>query len=286
MIATMLRRLGTTSLLFTAALGCAPAHAESSSAWDGDARSAARLIAGTAPSQKGTGWRAGVEIRLAPGWKTYWRYPGDSGVPPRFDFAQSVNVKSAALAYPYPHRFDDGGGQSLGYKGGVIFPLRVVPEDPAQPATLRLKLDYAVCEKLCVPADASVELTLPAGSAEDARTEAALAAAETRVPKSAAVGDNGALSIRGVRQEPGSRTPRVIVEVAAPPGTPVDLFAEGPSPDWALPIPARMGDAVNGVQRFAFDLDGLPPGAQTSGAVLTLTAVAGDQAIEAKARLN
>jgi DsbC/DsbD-like thiol-disulfide interchange protein len=284
MIATLLRRLGTFGLLLGAALACAPAHAENASAWDGDARSAVRLIAGAPVRDNGTSLRAGIEIRLAPGWKTYWRYPGDSGVPPRFDFAQSVNVKSATVSYPFPHRFDDGGGQSLGYKGGVTFPLQIVPKNPAQPATLRLKLDYAVCEKLCVPADASVELTL--APADDSGTNPALAAAEARIPKPTAIGDTGALAIRDVHQEPGSRFPRVIVDVAAPAGVPVDLFAEGPSPEWALPLPSRAGDAPNGGQRFAFDLDGMPPNTDPHGAVMTLTAVAGGQAIEAKARLD
>ena len=63
-----------------------PALAADASAWDGDQRAAVRLIAGT---QRGAVHRAGIEIRLAPGWKTYWRYPGDSGIAPRFDFSQS-----------------------------------------------------------------------------------------------------------------------------------------------------------------------------------------------------
>ena len=102
-------------------------------------------------------FRAGVEIKLKPGWKTYWRYPGDSGVPPVLTFSQSENVKAVTVLYPAPTRFaDGGGGNSIGYKGGVILPLRVVPRDAARPVVLRLKLDYAACEKLCVPADGAV----------------------------------------------------------------------------------------------------------------------------------
>src|SRR5262249_38699427 len=66
--------------------------AEDASGWDGDARSAMRLIAGSATA--GNALRAGVEIRLKSGWHTYWRYPGDAGVPPRFDFTGSQNVKA------------------------------------------------------------------------------------------------------------------------------------------------------------------------------------------------
>src|SRR5580693_6039182 len=104
------------------------AHAAETSEWDGDQRAAMRLVAG---AQRGAGaatiHHAGIEIRLAPGWKTYWRYPGDSGVPPRFDFTGSRNLKSASVHYPAPHRLTDEGGTSIGYKGDVVFPIDVTP---------------------------------------------------------------------------------------------------------------------------------------------------------------
>src|SRR5436305_11589588 len=128
------------------------------SAWSGDTRSAIRLIAGSASSQAGGYRRAGVEIRLNPGWHTYWRYPGDAGVPPQFDFGHSKNVKSVNVLWPAPQRLPEAGGISIGYEGDVIFPLRIVPQDPAKPVALSLKLDYAICEKLCVPAQARSEL--------------------------------------------------------------------------------------------------------------------------------
>src|SRR5438477_3704969 len=103
------------------AIGCAIAplaivrlaNAADASAWDGEARAAVRLIAGSASSAKrATLVRAGIEVKLGPGWKTYWRYPGDSGVPPRFDFAQSDNVRSVTVRWPAPHAFTDESGRS------------------------------------------------------------------------------------------------------------------------------------------------------------------------------
>ena len=138
------------------------AIAADASPWDDDLQSAARLIAAQAHNESGGRvFRAGVEIKLKEGWKTYWRYPGDSGVPPVLDFSKSQNVKSVTVLYPAPTRFPDGaGGNSIGYKGDVILPLHVVPQDAGKPVTLDLKLDYAVCEKLCVPAEAKLELML------------------------------------------------------------------------------------------------------------------------------
>jgi DsbC/DsbD-like thiol-disulfide interchange protein len=252
-----------------------PAIAADASPYDGTQRAAVRLIAGAARHDGGTTvHRAGVEIRLAPGWKTYWRYPGDSGIPPRFDFSQSTNVKSVTVRYPAPQRLVDDGGTSIGYKHGVVFPLEVVPENPAQPVTLALSIDYAVCEKLCVPADGKAELTLSGKAGE---TDTKLKQSEALVPAAAKLGE-GKLAIRAVKREGKN----VIVDVAAPAGAAVDLFAEGPTPDWALPVPTP--DA--GGQRFTFELDGLPPNARPDGATLTLTAVAGEQAIEVPYRLD
>ena len=224
-------------------------------------------------------FRAGIEIRLKEGWKTYWRYPGDSGVPPVLDFSKSQNVKAVTVLYPAPMRFPDGaGGNSIGYKGDVV-----VPQDAGKPVTLNLKLDYAVCEKLCVPAEAKLELLLT-GTAN--ANDATLNAAEAQVPKRAAIGDSGTPAIRAVRREAGSGKPRVVVDVAAPAGASLTLFAEGPTPQWALPLPEPVAGASAGQQRFAFELDGLPPGEKPDGATLRLTAVSGDKAIEVGFRLD
>src|SRR5215207_10626191 len=99
---------------------------------------AASLIAARAHNESGGRvFRAGVEIKLKEGWKTYWRYPGDSGVPPALDFSRSQNVKTVTVLYPAPMRFPDGaGGNSIGYKGVVVLQLHVVPEDAGKPVPL------------------------------------------------------------------------------------------------------------------------------------------------------
>lgn len=282
------RLAGISPLLAVAGLisaASSAAIAADASPWDIELQSATRLIAARAGvASGGSVLRAGVEIKLKPGWKTYWRYPGDSGVPPRLDFSRSQNLKIVTVLYPAPVRFPDGGGgTSIGYKGDVILPLHVVPQDAAKPVMLRLKLDYAACEKLCVPEQAQLELAL---TGADSAQDAAVSAAEARIPKVAAVGDRGTPSIRAVRREAATGKPRVLVDVAAPTGETVTLFAEGPTEQWALPLPKPIAGAPPGLQRFAFELDGLPPGAKASGAMLRLTAVAGDKAVEVAYRLD
>jgi DsbC/DsbD-like thiol-disulfide interchange protein len=262
---------------------CSPAVAADASAWDGNARAAVRLIA-AAPSKVASNGalRAGIEIRLGSGWKTYWRYAGDSGVPPRFRFDRSDNVAHVAVSFPAPHGFNDESGESIGYKTGVILPLQVVPRDARKPVLLRLDLDYAICSNVCIPVTAKVELPLPGDGSQDA----ALAASEARVPNAVAIGAGGTLSIRAIRREDGGAKPRIVVDVVAPPDAKVELFAEGPTPDWALPIPVPVAGAPDGLRRFAFDLDGLPPGASPKGAALRLTAVTDEAAIEVTTRLD
>jgi DsbC/DsbD-like thiol-disulfide interchange protein len=239
-----------------------------------------RLVAG-GPSGDAN-YRAGIEIRLDPGWKTYWRYPGDSGVPPRFEFSRSENVASVAVLWPALRAFSDGAGGSIGYTDEVILPLRIVALEAGKPVVLRLDLAYAVCQRLCMPIDAKSELLL---NGSPSTSEAALAASEARVPKPVAIGEVGPLSIRTVSREPGA-IDRVLVDVVAPERDCVALFAEGPNAEWALPLPRLISGGPAGAQRFSVELDGLPPGASARGATLKLTAVCRGDAIEAETRLD
>lgn len=286
MFATFLRQTAIPTAALLCLAGLAPAMAQDASAWQKEAHAATRLIAGTTlKMRQATLLRAGVEIRLDPGWKTYWRYPGDTGVPPTFDFAGSTNVKSAAVEWPAPERFSDGaGGFSIGYMGDVILPLKVAQADPSRPSMLHLKLNYAVCGNLCVPAKASLELALTGRSADDALLEKAA----RLVPKRVALGarTRSGLGIRSVQLGSAGGQQRVVVDLTAPSGAPVTLFVEGPTPDWALPLPEPAGGLDRPDRRFTFTLDGVPPGANTKGALLTFTAVSGEDAIEVRTHLD
>jgi DsbC/DsbD-like thiol-disulfide interchange protein len=251
-------------------------------AWQGDARAGVRIVSGGTKTDGPPMLRAGVEIRLAHGWKTYWRYPGDSGVPPHFDFAKSENVKSVQLAWPAPERFAEPDGIIIGYRDNVLFPLSIEPKDAAKPVVLRVTLDYAICEKVCIPVQARGELTIKSG----ATAGSAIAKAENTVPRVQALGADASLSVKAIHRDDAAKPARVLVDVAAPEGGPVAIFAEGPSADWALPVPDKVDGAPAGLQRFSFALDGLPPGASASGAMLKVTAVAGPEAIETTFRLD
>jgi DsbC/DsbD-like thiol-disulfide interchange protein len=267
--------------------GIPAARAQDATDWDAQDHTAARLIAGAMVKTSDASFlRAGIEIKLDPGWKTYWRDPGDSGVPPTFDFSGSDNVKAVSVAWPAPERFADGaGGHSIGYVDHVILPLQITPQDTAKPSSLQIKLGYAICGTLCVPVDASLKLALTGDGAGEAAIEQAQAVVPRRVP----LGPGKGLAILAVHLQNGDPHPRVVVDVAAPPGAPVDLFVEGPTPDWSLPLPEPSPAAAGGdgaTRQFSFDLDGLPPDAKPAGAALTFTAVSGDDAIEVLTHLD
>lgn len=117
---------------------------------------------------------AGLSLALAPGWKTYWRSPGEAGIPPAFDWSGSQNVKSVKVHWPSPVVFHTNGMQTVGYKGGVVLPLEVVPLIPGQPVHLRARVDLGVCKEICMPALIEVKADLPAPGLQDAAISDAL----------------------------------------------------------------------------------------------------------------
>ena len=134
------------------------AIAADASVWGGADKGKVRLVAG---AKDADGYlHAGVQIVLEKGWKTYWRVPGDSGVPPYFKWDKSRNAAEIDLLWPAPSRFRDDFGWNNGYKTEVVFPIRVKPNDPEQPVHLSMTLHYGVCRELCIPGKAELELTL------------------------------------------------------------------------------------------------------------------------------
>jgi DsbC/DsbD-like thiol-disulfide interchange protein len=261
-----------------ASLTAVAVHAQDASPWQDDGHSAVRLLAG---SRSGAVLLGGIAFQLQPGWKTYWRTPGDSGVPPRFDFSKSDNIEAVTVLWPAPLKFDDGaGGHSMGYHDQIVLPLRIVAKNADKPVTLRAGINYAVCEKICIPVQANAELPFTSvASTEDS----ALFAALDTVPKPANVGDPNPLTIRDVKRD-GKST--VLVDVVSPDARDVSLFVEGPTPDWGLPVPKLLEHGPPGVKRFAFELDGVPPGTSPDGAALKLTLVGGDHSYEFNVNLE
>lgn len=161
------------------------APAPGSSPWVDNDAARVRLIS-QQTSITGSSVQLGVQIELSQGWKTYWRNPGDSGIPPNFDWSGSENLKSVTVRWPVPHRYDLSGEMTFAYKDEVIFPVEVTLSDPTKPLDVSLDFFYGICEEMCVPARAELSLTLrPSQKAEPSLFNAAIERAIARVPKAA-----------------------------------------------------------------------------------------------------
>ena len=105
----------------------------------------------------------GLEYEMEPGWKTYWKSPGDGGFAQSISWENSTNVKNVNILWPTPIEFEILGLTSLGYQNNIIFPLEVEIEDELQNTSLNLHVSFLICEDICIPGDARIFLNIPSG---------------------------------------------------------------------------------------------------------------------------
>ena len=118
------------------------------------------------------GWRqadgshvAAIEIRMRPGWYTYWRVPGDAGIAPEFDWSGSRNLASVAYEWPHPEVIETAGMRSFGFYDELVLPIRLEPQRRGEAIEASLELFFGICEQVCIPAEVRVEAVLPPSAA-------------------------------------------------------------------------------------------------------------------------
>jgi len=256
------------ALLCIAAPGIGLAASAGESAWVSSNDSKVRLVSGTPDIDGRPSLVAGVQLRMDPGWKTYWRNPGDSGVPPSFDFKGSKNLKRAELLYPAPHRIADANGTAIGYDDEVIFPVKITPEHEGEPVELKLAFAFGLCKDLCIPNEVSLELALAPdeGKGDAMLLENALAL----TPKEAAPGLLPA--VENVTADLDAPKPKITIDAVFPQGARgTDLFINGE--ETYVPVPKPDGPIADGKQRFSVDFGSAAEAAALKGKTLTLTLV-------------
>lgn len=258
---------------------------EAASAWTSGHQSRVRMIAGDIDFAS-RGWSfAGVQMQLATGWKTYWRTPGDTGVPPTFDWSGSRNLKSAEVLYPVPHKYHDAYSTSVGYKREVVLPVRIVAVDPSKPVEVKLRFGYGLCEQICVPGEVDLHLVMP--SRQRGHSDL-LAQFTSKVPtRVSRVGESSnGFAIDQVEVELNGPAPAITIDARVPDGIGAsDLFIEA-SDNFYLPLPIEQPSPATGQRRFRIDLTKADPAAELAGHTLALTLVGDDSGIEYHHKIN
>jgi DsbC/DsbD-like thiol-disulfide interchange protein len=241
-------------------------------------QSAVRLLSATAAVGTATELRAGLEFALRPGWKTYWRSPGDAGFPVSVDWSGSSNVAAANLSWPAPHRFTLFGLDTFGYEERVVFPIEIRPTVVGEAVTLNAKVNYLVCHDICIPYDAQLRLELPRGPATPTEHAQSIARFAAQVPGD---GARHGLTLERVRLAGTPESPRLEVRArsAIAPFDEPDLIVESPQ-GFYVAAPTTSLSEGGMVATFALPVtvnDGAPP---LGDAALVLTLVDGTRGLE------
>ena len=125
---------------------------------------------------------AALHLHLEPGWKTYWRAPGDAGIPPTFDWSASRNMRAVSISWPTPEVHDQNGMRTIVYSNEVVIPLTIEPDSTGAPVHLDVEMDLGVCSDICVPHRLRLEGTLDTA---ERKPTPAIAAALAQRPYSA-----------------------------------------------------------------------------------------------------
>jgi DsbC/DsbD-like thiol-disulfide interchange protein len=275
--AARLLSLALGAMLTVGLLGAAPAALSDQSPWVSSTESKVRLVSGAVELDGKPRLLAGVQLRMDGGWKTYWRNPGDSGVPPSFDFTGSKNLKLAEVLYPAPHRFADADGTAIGYDDEVVFPVRVTPEREGEPIELKLALSYGLCKTLCIPNDVNLGLQLPADAASHSGDAPLLEASLARVPKASTL--NALPRIETVIANlDGLQSELLVDALFAPDATGTDLFID--AGETFVPVPKPLGPQAFGKQRFAVTFASAQQAAAIKGKPLKLVLVSDEGSTE------
>jgi suppressor for copper-sensitivity B len=196
--------------------------------WSDTREASVRLIAATSGTGDLTRIPLGLDVRLADGWKTYWRNPGAAGLPPTLHWTQLDGVEAVTLDYPAPHRFTLWELDTFGYQDQVVYPLTAKRSAehiarPEAPLALRAVADLLICDDaLCIPRTFELSIKLPPGPATPSTHAQAIARATSQIPRA---GTDVGVQLTSLTAHPAHLGLQLIAQTVL---NPRDVVVEGP----------------------------------------------------------
>jgi len=260
---------------------------EAASGWVRHPEVGVRLVSAATATGTAPVVRLGLEVTLKPGWKTYWRSPGDAGLPVEIDWTGSTNLASAKLRHPAPERFTLFGLETFGYGGTVVLPIDAALATPGAALDLRAGVEMLVCADVCIPYRAELALALPAGPGVPSAHAHDIARFDSAVPPvdTTGAGANG-LIVEGADMRGGPSAAVIVRARAEPPFAAPDVYVEGPA-GWSFAKPVVRYAEGGRAATLTVPATGGPGAAPLrAGEGVTLTLVDGPRAVERAVKLG
>lgn len=225
--------------------------------------------------------RAGIELTLSDGWKTYWRSPGDAGFPFVPALApEATNIRSLEMHWPYPKRFiEEWGLEVFGFKEKLLLPVTLELADPNADTQVEITISYAVCSDICINEEQHLSLLVPADFTEDARHAAAIEAAAGHVP--AANGEYGlTIGDASIQQEAKDKGILAVHVASENPMDKPELFIESETAGLRFPKAEVELEKERRSATFLVPYEISLPAKTLSGERLRLTFISKGKAVE------
>lgn len=250
-----------------------------------------RLISAQTQTTSSDTLRLGLEFELQPDWKIYWRSAGDAGFPPQLDWTGSSNIDSAEILWPAPHRFSIFGLDTFGYKNQIILPIDVKLNDPAQPVSVQLNVDYLVCSDICIPAAADFNLEIPANTAGNGQPVSVASDHAHQIEKFVSrvplTGEGLPIRVSSLTTSIQDDQPTLHLDVSglANAGVAIDdiLIESDQRLGFGVPKPVnQQADETTDTRYFDLAVFGLEDGKDVTDLPVTITVIAGPLSVEQK----
>ncbi|MEN3930353.1 protein-disulfide reductase DsbD domain-containing protein [Microvirga sp. W0021] len=229
--------------------------------------------------QEDGSYLAAIELKLAGGYLTYWRTPGEAGIAPSFNWSASENLETVSVEWPAPERVLEADSVVYGFHKQVIIPLRIKPKQTGKPVTLNLELQFGVCKDICIPSTDTISTSLT-GKGDNA---VVVQRAFRNLPVKQKLAEAGALSVLSVTRS--DKENEYIARLRTPENQATELFAEGLD-GWILSTSLERNGPEVGTSDFTIKVEYAPKAELTTKPFIRLTAKSGTQSIETEVQVE